>query len=205
MSVQVPPADNQPESQPPDSDESDVSADSTSPSIDSLSTDRIFHLLQNERRRTTLRYLQDTEGVVDMRDIVEHVAAQEYDTDVRTLSSTERQRVYIALYQSHLPKLADSGVIEYDQSRGHVERTPLADALDPYLTDETGQSEASAAEERLSSWTEYYLAASAGGLALLLAGYLNAVPMISPSGYAIASLLVAAFGALALVQRYGLP
>lgn len=204
MSVQVPPTENQSEVNPPDADGSDEQADTTGPNIETLSTDRVFHLLQNERRRATLRYLQDTDGVIDMRDIVEHVAAREYDTDVRALSSTERQRVYIALYQSHLPKLADSGVIEYDQSRGHVERTPLADELDRYLIDESDRSETYDAKERLSSWTDYYVAASAGGFTLLLAGYLNAVPIMSPSGYAIASLLVAAFAALALVQRYEL-
>lgn len=202
MSVQVPASDKQPDVQPPDSDESDDLAETSRPNIEELSTDRIFHLLQNERRRATLRYLQDTDGVVDMRDIVEHVAAEEYDTDVRSLSSTERQRVYIALYQSHLPKLADSGVIEYDQSRGHVERTALADALDPYLTDQSGQSEVDITEDR-QPWTGYYLGASFGGLVLLLAGYLNAVPMMSVSGYALASVIVASFGALALVQRYG--
>lgn len=163
--------------------------------VDELSTDRMFHLLQNERRRLTLEYLQGTEGVVDMRDIVENVAAVEYDTEVEQLSSTERQRVYIALYQSHLPKLADSGVIEYDQSRGWVKRTELADALDPYLTPERSTDRS---ESKESSWGRYYLSAGAIAAALLAAAWVGLFPGVS--GFAIAVLVVAGFVGLALVH-----
>lgn len=163
--------------------------------VEELSTDRMFHLLQNERRRLTLEYLQDTEGVVDMRDIVENVAAVEYDTEVEQLSSTERQRVYIALYQSHLPKLADSGVIEYDQSRGWVKRTELADALDPYLTAERSADESQPEE---TSWGRYYLSAGAIAAALLAAAWVGLFPGVS--GFAIAALVVAGFVGLALVH-----
>jgi hypothetical protein len=100
---------------------------------DSLSNDDLFHLLSNRRRRDVLRYLSAHEGRVDMRDIAERIAAWEHDIEVQNLRSKQRQRVYIALYQSHLPKLSEFGVIEYDRSRGHVERTALAGQLDPYL------------------------------------------------------------------------
>lgn len=166
-------------------------------SVDELSTDRMFHLLQNERRRLTLEYLQGTEGVVDMREIVENVAAVEYDTQVKQLSSTERQRVYIALYQSHLPKLADSGVIEYDQSRGRVERTELADKLDPYLTNESWAAEN---ESTRPPWDRYYLSASALAMVLLVGAWLNVVPTLS--GYAIAGLIVAGFLGIALTHSF---
>jgi hypothetical protein len=98
-----------------------------------LSKDELFHLLQNQRRRRVLLYLQGTDSEVNMRDVAEQVAAWENDTTVEALSSDERQRVYIALYQSHLPKLDDADVLSYNQQRGIVERTPLADQLDTYL------------------------------------------------------------------------
>lgn len=68
-----------------------------------------------------------------MRDIAETVAASEHDTTVKRLTSDERQRVYVALYQSHFPKLDDIGVVRYNQSRGIVEPTPLLAALEPLL------------------------------------------------------------------------
>lgn len=123
-----------------DTDTEPVSAgDGTSESLGSedppaeLSKDELFHLLQNQRRRRVLLYLQDTDGEVSMRDIAEQVAAWENDTTVAALGSNERQRVYIALYQSHLPKLDDAGVLTYDQQRGIVSRTQLADQLEAYL------------------------------------------------------------------------
>lgn len=103
----------------------------------SLAKDDAFHLLQNTRRRAVLRYLlehPDEERFV-MRDLAEEVAAWEHDTAVQQLGSNERQRVYIAFYQSHLPKLDQHGVIRYNQSRGVVEPTELLAVVAPYLDD----------------------------------------------------------------------
>ena len=133
-----------------------------------FSKDEIFHVLQNKRRRDVLRYLERVEGRVEMRDIAEQVAAWEHDTTVEALTSKERQRVYIALYQAHLPKLDEKGIIEYNQSRGYVERTPLADQLIPYLDlpAETEDEVEEVADES-TPWHAYYLATSALGAVLL--------------------------------------
>lgn len=100
-----------------------------------LSRDEIFHVLQCRRRRLVLRYLQeyDGDGPARMSDIAEHVAAVEHDTTVGSLDSRQRQRVYIALYQDHLPKMDQVGVIDYDKSRGNVEPTASTPALYRYL------------------------------------------------------------------------
>ena len=45
---------------------------------------------------------------------MEYVAAWENDTTVERIGSTERKRVYTALRQSHLDRMADAGIIEYD-------------------------------------------------------------------------------------------
>lgn len=78
----------------------------------------LFHVLRNERRRATLRYLDGRDGTVRMRDLAEQVAAWEHDTTIARLHSDERQRVSNSLSQSHLPKLGDAGTIRYDQDRG---------------------------------------------------------------------------------------
>jgi hypothetical protein len=116
---------------------SDATGDETDAQTDpvDLDTDTVHHLLQNERRRNVLRFLRDTDGPVQMRDIAEQVAAWEYDTTVRQLMSDQRQRVYIGLYQSHLPKFDNAGVIDYNQNRGIVEKRPAAEELMPYLDD----------------------------------------------------------------------
>ena len=76
--------------------------------------DDAFHILQTKRRRAVIRYIlaHDDQDRFRMRDMVEEIAAWEHDTTVAGLASQERQRVYIALYQNHLPKLDEYGVIE---------------------------------------------------------------------------------------------
>ncbi|MFB1065140.1 hypothetical protein [Natrinema sp. H-ect4] len=98
-----------------------------------LSPDDIFHVLQTNRRREAIRYLLDEDELTKMRDVAEHVAAKEHETTVAQLTSAQRQRVYIPLYQSHLPKLDKKGIIEYDQPRGVVRPTDRLEIFRPYL------------------------------------------------------------------------
>lgn len=100
---------------------------------ETLEKDDIFHVLQNERRRQVLRHLEGVDHTVQMRDVAEKIAAWENDTTVANLHSDQRQRVYIALYQSHLPKLDELGVIEYNQARGTIETTSRIDSITDYL------------------------------------------------------------------------
>lgn len=150
----------------------------------SLKKDNLFHLLQNERRRRVLQCLSDTDGAVEMRDIAEQIAAWEHDTTVQQLSSKERQRVYIALYQTHLPKLADAGMVTYNQSRGIVERTPLTDQVIEYL-DRDDATDRSA--ETNSKWVIYYTGVTA--ISVLLIGVVWAgfefFPILSDVGLAL--------------------
>jgi DNA-binding transcriptional ArsR family regulator len=130
----------------------------------SLKKDDLFHLLQNERRRRVLKYLSDTEGAVEMRAIAEQIAAWEQETTVQQLSSQERQRVYIALYQTHLPKLAEAGIITYNQSRGIVEETPLTDQVIQYLDRDDATNRAA---DTNSKWVIYYTVVTAISVLLI--------------------------------------
>jgi hypothetical protein len=100
---------------------------------DRLPKDVIFGLLSNERRRRVLTYLEETGGDATLSDIAEEIASNENDKSVTALSSGERKRVYVCLYQSHLPKMDDANVIEYNQPRGTVELRPEASQLLSYL------------------------------------------------------------------------
>lgn len=97
-----------------------------------LDRDRVFSLLKNPRRRAVLRQLGET-PTATLGDLADRIAADENDTTPEQLSSSERKRVYISLYQNHLPKLAEFDVIDYDQSRGDVRRRQRADCLRQYL------------------------------------------------------------------------
>ncbi|MFA9426960.1 hypothetical protein [Natronorubrum sp. A-ect3] len=99
-----------------------------------LEPDDIYHILQTRRRRDVIRYLHAADGQVRLRDLAERIAAWESETDIEHLTSSQRQRVYISLYQTHLPKLDTHGIIDYDKDRGTIESTPRVTQLVPYLT-----------------------------------------------------------------------
>lgn len=167
----------------------EIESTSGHPDEPDLGPDEIFHILQNDRRRGVLRYLQGRHEPVRMRDVAEQVAAWEHDTTVQGLSSTQRQRVYIPLYQSHLPKLDEAGVIDYQQSRGIVERRPLADRFDPYLEIESDMEETADPAE-VEEWDDHYIAAAALG-SLLLVGAVLELPLLGTlSGVSVAIVLL---------------
>lgn len=134
----------------------DVSTDNQS-----LSRTEIFDVLSNQRRRYILHYLKQREKAdfVDLRDIVDQVAAWECETTVDQLDSAERKRVYTAIRQSHLPKLHDVGVVEYNNKRGTVELTDTAREVEVYLE---------YVPEHDISWSQYYLGLS--GISSLIIG-----------------------------------
>jgi hypothetical protein len=105
-----------------------------------LDTDTLFELLQNQRRRDALRYLGANEGRTTLSDMAEHIAAKENDLPVGAINSKQRKRVYIGLYQCHLPKLADAGVVDFDKDRGTIELCDRAAQLYPYLDGEATAS-----------------------------------------------------------------
>ncbi|GAA0200374.1 DUF7344 domain-containing protein [Haladaptatus pallidirubidus] len=79
-----------------------------------IDRDQIFHLLKSRRRRLVLDVLDRSNGRMRFRDLVESVASREYDTTRDRLDSTKRKRTYNALYQTHIPALADVGVVDYN-------------------------------------------------------------------------------------------
>ena len=121
--------------------------------------DLTFEILKNSRRRETLRYLNSNGGETTLSEVAEHIAALENDTTVRAITSTQRKRVYVGLYQCHLPKMDDADVIEFDQNRGTIAIGPNASQLDQYLDD---------SEQR--PWNRLYLSVAAFGGALFVLG-----------------------------------
>jgi len=98
-----------------------------------LSLDTIFGALKNARRRYVLTYLDRSDGPVEIGELAERIAADENDKSVSEITYSERKRVYVALYQCHLPRLDDVGLVSYDKSRGSVMLRKNAAQLKPYL------------------------------------------------------------------------
>jgi hypothetical protein len=102
-----------------------------------LTRDELFNLLQSRRRRLMLWYLHEqTDGEARLRSLSTQVAALEEGVDPSEVDASVRQRVQISLYQSHLPKLVESGVVAYDEGHELVELAGLSDVFVPYLAGE---------------------------------------------------------------------
>lgn len=99
---------------------------------EAVSVDMIFDAFSDERRQRALLHLRHA-GPVPLVDLAEHVAAWENNTTIGTVSREARSRVYTGLYHSHVPRLADMGIVEYDRETDMVSLTSEADVIAPYL------------------------------------------------------------------------
>jgi hypothetical protein len=86
----------------------------------SLSPDLAFKLLSSSRRRDLIRCLDGLDATVDLRELSEQVAAVENGTSPSSLAYDQRKRVYVSLRQTHLPKLSNAGIVDYDPDRSTI-------------------------------------------------------------------------------------
>lgn len=165
-----------------------------SESESTLSQEDVFSTLSNRRRRYVLRHLLQNGEPVGLRDLSARLAAWENGVSLSEVTYKQRVRVYTALRQSHLPKLAETGIVRYDDERGVVEPTPEMSELEVYL-DIVPHDEI--------SWSRYYLGLGGLNAALLLGAYLGLFPLSLLSGFAWAVFVVVLFLASALAHvRY---
>lgn len=127
-----------------------------------MSPDLVFEILSNTRRRMVLYYLRQDGGPATVKELAEEIAALENEVDADDLQRQQRKRVYVSLYQTHIPKLEETGIIEYDDEQGMVRLTDRAGEFDSYLTSES-KSE--------YPWQFHYLALAALGGSLFVLSF----------------------------------
>lgn len=149
---------------------------SDNPSEEELPLDQVFGILKNQRRRYVLKFLKDSdEEEVSLSDVAEQIAAWENDKEVRQISSKERKRVYVGLYQCHLPKMDGMGIVAFNKPRGRIGLGENSEPLFKYIdTDD---------EPEEPRWHVYSVALSLAGAvmlgAALLFGSLTALPVVN--------------------------
>jgi len=84
---------------------------------------RCFSILRNQRRRMVLLYMDDNIREITVGELAEAIAAEENEVTESEVTSSQRKRVYTALYQAHLPALEEAALIHYHQQKGFVELT----------------------------------------------------------------------------------
>ena len=158
-----------------------------------LSQDSVFTVLSNARRRFAIKYLNQhaTEDRVELRDLAEQIAAWENDIPVEEVTYKQRKRVYTSLYQSHLPKLHELDVVEYDCNRGTIERTETVDELDVYLEVLEGDE---------IPWSDFAVGVAAVNAAFVLTAAVGVVPFFAGNGFATAAVGAGLFLVVALAH-----
>lgn len=139
-------------------------------SDESISRDKVFDLLSNRRRRYALHAAKKVDGSLELSDIAEQVAAWENGKEQSEITSDERHRVYTSMQQTHLPRMARAGVIDYDN--GTVTLTEQAESLDVYMDVVLEQS---------IPWGVYYLGLAVFSGALLGSVFLGVFPSSVPA------------------------
>lgn len=160
---------------------------------EALSQDDVFDILSNSRRRYVLYYLRQAGEPVELDELARELAAWENDTTVDDLTKQQRKRVYVSLYQTHIQKLADAGIVDYDQDTGMLSLANGASQIGAYLSvDEE--------DERQVRWQELYilLAAVSGALYALVAFDVAVFAAVSDLIVGIA--IVLAFAGLAIAH-----
>ncbi|WP_144900855.1 DUF7344 domain-containing protein [Halobellus captivus] len=133
----------------------------------SLSETDIHDLLRNDRRRQTIKCLQSHGREVMLRDLAEEIAERE--TGESPAPRNIRDSVYISLHQSHLPKLDDAGVVDYDRDRKTITLREEARTVDVYMEVVTKYG---------MTWASYYRSLGVLSLFLIVLTMVDA-PVIS--------------------------
>ncbi|WP_247728455.1 DUF7344 domain-containing protein [Halovivax limisalsi] len=157
-----------------------------------LSRAELFDVFSNARRRLAVRFLTERDGTCDLTPLVEYVAAQENDVDRNEVTRAQRRRVYISLYQTHLPMLADHGIVEWVPDAHRIELLLDDGVFEPYLaTDPRAGRE----------WYRAYAALAICAVAAVGVGVLVPGPSTPVVTASLAILVAGLFLIVALVQR----
>jgi hypothetical protein len=128
----------------------------------------IHDVLRNDRRRLVIERLQSTDdGSETVRELSERIATAESGESPPPRNI--RQSVYVSLHQTHLPKLDDLGIVEYDSDSKQVRLAEGADEVAVYME---------VVPREGISWAEYYLGVGLLGLGLAVA-VVAGVPVLS--------------------------
>ncbi|RLM64175.1 ArsR family transcriptional regulator [Halorubrum sp. Atlit-26R] len=150
-----------------------------------LSLDVIFDILRNRRRRLVIEAIEAEDGETTLSDLAERIGGIENDKSPSALDAQERKRVYVGLYQCHLPRMDDADAVEFDKDRGTVTRGPMADAYLSYL-------ESDADEESKRRWSRYYSALVGGSFVAFILSWTFTTDLAAPV-FAGSLLLIAGF------------
>ncbi|WP_458185074.1 DUF7344 domain-containing protein [Haladaptatus sp. NG-WS-4] len=156
----------------------------------SVSEQEVYDAVKNLRRRYVLYHVNRERRPVKLGELAEQIAAWENNVDVEDVTPEQRKSVYSALYQTHLPKLENIGIVTYDRETKVVSFTDNAEDFELYLATDS---------QTTIPWHKLYVLLSGVSALLVVLGWLGIVPF---SGFQLAVVVLTAFGVTALGHFY---
>lgn len=96
-----------------------------------LTPDVVFDALRNPRRQFALAYLQQQDRPVTLTELARKLTAWEVGVSLSEIEEDRVEQVQVSLHQTHLPKLANFGLVEYtDDDRRSVRATERIHTLE---------------------------------------------------------------------------
>lgn len=80
-----------------------------------LELDEVFEALGHSLRRYLVSTLVNGGNEATLSELSTKIASWELDKSENEVTDAERESIYISLYHSHIPKLADLGVLDYEE------------------------------------------------------------------------------------------
>ena len=160
-----------------------------------ITEETVFYILSNQRRRLVVYVLKkESEGEgVEVGTLARRISAWENDVPGSEVDYSDRKSVYTSLQQHHLPEMDEAGIVDFDERKGVVSTTNMADEFTVYLE---------IVNSKDIPWHGYYLGLGAIGGSLLVALLLNASPFTQLPALAWTAFLVVALLVSALVHTY---
>lgn len=135
---------------------------------ETLSND-IRETTKNIRRRYALYYVTQVGGDVDFEDLVDRIASWETGLPPSEVDASTRKSVYNSLYQTHLPKLEERGLITFNRETKTVSVTHRTEEITLVFRQEA---------PLLDRWSAVYLIVSGIGLAWFCLWFLNLLSLL---------------------------
>lgn len=152
--------------------------------MEELTKDEVFEVLSSSRRRRILYHLHRRGGTADLRTLARDTAIDETG---ESFDDDDVKRFYISLYQTHVPRLEEAGVVEYDSDKQSVTLTDRVEIIARILNHDDGSDR---------QWALYYAALALLGAFLTVGQLIGVMPPVT------SLLFVGSVLGLALYQYY---
>lgn len=106
-----------------------------------ISKDDYFNLLKNSRRRSILGIVNSVEDDISLKKLSETVSCLENGKAPEELDEREFKTSYIVVYQNHLPKLEEHGIVSLEDDNISVEDQGKLDALTLMIDEDLSSGE----------------------------------------------------------------